>query len=270
MPPTEREIYPNAPLEFVVCELRYPLAPALGDDALLPRLHRAFRDWLPIVEAGVETTLVFGSGPAAPPAATRQFRFMNRDRTLSVLVTPTLVSVESTDYSRYEDLRVFVSRAIDALNQIDARIVGLTRIGLRYIDEVRVSAQAEVAWGDYIDEKLSAPLSLTLSGHRPALTQGTAQFELGAARHVVMRYGAQVGQAVGNIPLRRRRADHLGAFFLIDIDSYWADEDPSVEFKPDAALQICDDLHGPVRQLFEASITERLRNEELRRVEDAG
>ena len=269
MPPPEREIYPNAPLEFVVCELKYPLAPALGDDTLLPGLHRVFRDWLPLVEAGVETTLVIGAGPGMPPAATRQFRFMNRERTLSVLVTPTVVSVESTDYSRYEELRASVARAIDALHQTDARIVGITRIGLRYIDEVRVAAQTEVTWADYIDEKLSAPLSLTLGGHPPALTQGTAQFDLGDARHVVMRYGARNGQAVGNAPLRRRRADQHGAFFLIDIDSYWASDDPAVEFDADAALEVCDNLHGPIRELFEASITNRLRDDVLRRVEHA-
>ena len=39
-----REVYPHAPLVFVTCEMRFPLAPSLGSDATLEALTAAFRD----------------------------------------------------------------------------------------------------------------------------------------------------------------------------------------------------------------------------------
>lgn len=275
MPPDDREIYPNAPLEFVACEVRFPFSPILGEDSIIPRLHRAFYDWLPLIEpgVGVEATLVVAPGAISqvPPATTtKQVRFLTRDRTFGVLVAPNLVSIETTRYPRYEGFKESVSRVLNALVQAEAGVAGLSRIGLRYIDEVRVPGVDEVSgsWTQYIDKRLAGPLGLSLAGSRPALLQGTVQFDTGDGQRVVMRYGAMKGQSVGNAPLRRREVRQPGAYFLIDIDSFWAAEDPVPEFSIGAALAICDKLHDPVRELFEASVTERLREEVLRRVRD--
>lgn len=271
MPPADQEIYQNAPLEFVACEVRFPFAPLLGEDAVLPRLHRAFYEWLPLVEPGVEATLIVGAGGIpSSPTTTKQVRFLSRDRTLGVLVTPVLVSIETTEYVQFEAFKAAIGRTLAALEQAEAGVAGLSRIGLRYIDEVRVPSIARVqeSWMAYIDERLAAPVSLVLGGSRPAVLQGTLQFDLGDGQHVVMRYGAMQGQSVGNAPLRRREVMQSGPYFLIDIDSFWTADEPVPEFSIDAALGMCDKLHEPVRELFEASVTERLRDEVLRRVPD--
>jgi len=275
MPPDDHEIYPSAPLEFVACEVRFPFSPILSEEATLPRLHRAFYDWLPLIEPGVgiEATLVVGPGAVSQlpsSTTTKQLRFLNRDRTLGVLVAPNLVSIETTHYPRYEAFKASIARTLSALAQAEAGVAGLARIGLRYIDEVRVPGIEEVpgSWTDYIDERLAGAVGLTLAGVSPVFLQGTMQFDLGDGERVVMRYGAMKGQSVGNAPLRRREADQKGAYFLIDIDSFWTSEDPIPEFSVDSALAICDKLHQPVRELFEASVTERLRDEVLRRVPD--
>jgi uncharacterized protein (TIGR04255 family) len=73
------------------------------------------------------------------------------------------------------------------------------------------------------------------------------------------------GQAVGNAPLKRRSPpSNSGPYFLVDIDSFWAAGDAVPEFSVNRALEMIDQLHGPVRELFEAAITERLRTEVLR------
>lgn len=273
MPPDDREIYPNAPLEFVACEVRFPFSPILTEDVTLPRLHRAFYDWLPLIEPGmgVEATLVVGPGAVSqlPPATTtKQLRFLSRDRTLGVLVAPNLVSIETTHYPRFEAFKESIARTLDALAHADAGVAGLARIGLRYIDEVRVPGIDEVrgSWTEYIDERLAGPVGMTLAGVSPVLHQGTLQFDLGERQRVVIRYGAMEKPSVGNAPLRRREVAQQGAYFLIDIDSFWTAEDPIPEFSIDTALAMCDKLHQPVRELFEASVTERLREEVLRRV----
>jgi uncharacterized protein (TIGR04255 family) len=270
MEPSHHEIYPSAPLEFVACEVRFPLSPSLAEDAVLPRLHRSFYDWLPLVEPGVETTLIMAPGAAQPPIMTKNLRFIARNRRLGVLVSPTLLSIETTAYSRYEDFRTSISRAFGAIEDANVDIAGLTRIGLRYIDEVRVPDVADdiQRWTEFIDQRLSSPVTMSLESRRPSVLHGTLQFELGEGQRVVMRYGAMRGESVSNAPLRRREHDPSGQFFLIDIDSFWMPHDDALpEFSVEAALTVCDRLHRPVWELFEAAVTERLRNDVLRRAQ---
>lgn len=53
----------------------------------------------------------------------------------------------------------------------------------------------------------------------------------------------------------------------MDIDSFWAPSDGFPEFDIEMLLAMCDDLHAPVRSLFERLITDRLRKEVLRHAE---
>ena len=263
------EVYPNAPLEFVACEVRFPLAPALGEDTALPSLHRSFYKWLPIVEPGLETTMIMGPGAAQPPITTRNVRFVARDRRFGVLVAPTQVTVETTAYTRYPEFRASVERALKAVEAADVSIPGLARVGMRYIDEIRVSEVDErlADWTGFIDERLSSAATLSLAGREPSMAQGALQFELGESQRIVVRYGAMRGQAVSDAPLRRRRREESGAYFLVDIDSFWTAEDGLPEFTTEATLALCDRLHEPVWQLFEATVTDRLRDAVLRRAD---
>lgn len=268
-----REIYPGAPLQFVACEVRFPYTPALEASGALPILHRSLRSWLPLVEPVLETTIVVGpSAPISPPTSSRQLRFVSRDRRLAVLVTASNVTIETTSYRQYEDFREIIRQALAVASEVDDGPAGLTRIGLRYIDEVRVDRPVQTAsdWEGFIDPRLLAPASLTTAGAKLGLLQGTVQFDLGAGRQVVMRYGALRGHSVGDAPLRPRRPLQDGPYFLIDIDSYWMAGEPLPEFSVDSALRYCDELHGPVRELFESSVTEQLRNEVLRRPANDG
>ena len=266
----DREIYPSAPLEFVACEIRYPISPALGEDVVFQRLHRAFYDWLPIVEPAVETTVVVG--PGGPPlAVTRSLRFLARDRRLSVHVSPNLISVETTAYTQYEDFRSSIERALSSVLKARPAIAGLVRVGLRYIDEIRApGADTDELWTRYIDPRLSSIVGLHLEGVPPVVFDGLAQYDFPGNHHAVMRYGARQGQSVGNGPLRRREKRHSDSYFLIDIDSFWEADGDLPEFSVQSTLERSDDLHRPVRKLFEASITEHLRVEVLRRVSGGG
>jgi len=55
-----------------------------------------------------------------------------------------------------------------------------------------------------------------------------------------------------------------GPYYLIDIDSAWQGEAP-VPPLDRWLLAKLDELHAPIRHLFETAITEELRNEVLRK-----
>ncbi len=264
----DREVYPNAPLQYVVCEIRFPFAPALQADSAIGGLHPILGQHFPIVEPTTEMTMVFAPQGALPPSSeARTVRFLTRERRRAIYVTPTQLLVESTEYARYEDFRDQVDLAISAVLKLGSLIAGVSRIGLRYIDEIRVDRAIEAAsdWTGYIDERLLAPVGIRAGGAIPSTLQGTLRYDTGPSRTMVMRYGNLVGRTVGEVPLRLRRPPADGPYFLVDVDSFWVGGEPLPEFDRDGMLGTCDELHGPVREAFESSITERLRNDVLRR-----
>lgn len=195
-------------------------------------------------------------------------RFTTRDRSTVVDVTSRSLTVETTAYDRYEALRHIVEIALEALAAADGPD-GLERVGLRYIDEVRVpdSGEGEVDWMPWIHEDL-----LRVPGPTPALAgfdvstwEGVVQLDHGADR-VVFRYGPRHGQAVDpQGPTRRSPQPAAGPFFLLDLDSFHLPGPEVPEFRTGEVLELCDRLHVPVRGIFEASITDRLRDEVLRK-----
>jgi uncharacterized protein (TIGR04255 family) len=262
MDATEPEIYPNAPIEFVACEVQFPFSPALATDDALRALHGALFDWLPVAQPEVETTLMFGPTVQQPPLTTKIYRFLSRDRRLCVVVSPSRFSVETTAYPGWHNFRVMVGRALSAVASADARIPGLTRVGLRYIDEIRVPdpEPGDGRWTRYIDPRLSGAADIALGGQRAADMQAALQFDLGEGYAAVVRYGARRGQAVGNAPLLRRGSHGPDdEYFLFDIDSFWQPPSELPEFSLELTLSIADRLHEPVRTVFEAAITGDLR-----------
>lgn len=263
----EREIYPSAPIRYVACEVRFPYSPPLTTDAAIQRLHSALGSGFPLVEPGTEATIVLGPQGGIPAAEVRTVRFLARERQRAIYVTPTQFLVETTNYGRYEDFRRDISEAATALLGLGDAIAGIGRIGLRYIDEVRVPTAIGRPrdWHGFIDERLLSPLELNANSTPPDDYLGLVRYDLGERRTVAMRFGSRHGRAVGDSPLLLKGPVADGPFFLIDIDSFWTAPEPLPAFDLEAILDTCDRLHSPIRDLFESAITDRLRDEVLRR-----
>lgn len=244
-----REVFANAPLAFVVCEFRFPQAPRLTSDEAFIALTDAFAD-----------TLVIPEEERTDNGAERRFRFLDRRRRLSVVVARDALSVETTDYTEWTDFKPFVLEAVDVVGAT-ARVVGVERIGLRYINEIRVPEQITDAtrWKRWISDEMLGPVG-GIPGYTPAGFQAMTQLTRGNT-HLHIRCAALVGSGVvADQPLRRRRAVAEGPFFVIDTDSYT--ETPGEDMGGfttrdlDPAL---DDLHEPLEALFHRAINDELR-----------
>lgn len=255
----DREIYPNAPLQLVAFELRNPYFRSFKSDSSLASFEDALSDWLKVVE--VESSQPVPDSPGDPKQ--ELFRIRDNSRETMVTVRPVSVTIETSAYKRYEEFRLIVEAALKAAAQSGLPLV--ERIGLRYIDEVRITfndGQGVDRWKPYIASELLA--SAELLSRSPRFIQGAINYDLGGHHEVTMRYGLAQGRAVRSSRLRVRDVGE-GEFFLVDIDSYWTADEGEEEFDPGFALTWCDTLRDPVRELFEASITEQLREEVLRR-----
>lgn len=257
----EREIYPNAPLRFVAFELRTPQVPAFAGREATAAVYDELRDLVPIIapQPTIELNAVALAAPGGP------LRMLDRKRTLSVTISPNALIVENTAYDRFENFLKVIERVV-AVAASAAPIAGMHRIGLRYIDEIRVPGLSSPhEWKAYIDPSLLAAAALE-TPFEPTTTQGITEFKVAEGFNAAMRFGALVGRTVDpNGPLRVK-GDEDGPFFLIDLDSFWtAPTDDTPEFSASAVTEICMQLRAPIRTLFEASITDELRNQVLRK-----
>jgi len=263
----DREIYPNAPLRLVTAEARYP-ASARFARATLADIGAAIGDAFPIVEAippGVTVNLSL-TGPASAAPSQPGYQFFNRERTSSITIMANRLAVDTTAYTRWEEFREILRRAVEAVEQFSGDLVGVERIGLRYMDEVRLPEHATLTiqeWRPYISEDL-LPAAVVREGSTARTFMCLITLATGDESELTLRYGPMDGNIIGEGPLRLPRGLRADSFFLIDIDSYWATQQPHEHGAGDV-LRIADHLHEPVRMAFETSITDRLRVEVLRK-----
>lgn len=262
----QREVFSSAPLEFVACEIRVPTAPKLLRDDTFEALADALSDVLPIPDQEHVQTLTVIAGQDGGVESERRYRFLNRERTASAVVARNAITVETTDYREFSEFRALVLRVVDAV-AASTKIVGVERVGLRYIDEIRVpdTITDSNGWRGWISDDVLGVLSVA-EGYVPNAFQTVLRLDGPESTGVVLRYAAMVGDGVvGDGPLRRRAATASGPFFVIDTDSFRVTTGPDMDdFDHDRIAAALDVIHQPVGTIFHRAITDRLR-EEFRR-----
>ena len=266
-----REVYPNAQLQLVAAEIRFPFSPRLGSEDALAYFVSRLENELPIAEPIHEQTFILGTDGPPDIKGRSAFRLASRDRVTAATLSPNRFVLETTDYGRYGRFRNLLKTLLDILDAF-GKPAGVERVGLRYIDEIRVpsvTSSEPGAWRPYIDDALLAAArvaSEAFPSMRPRTWNGVLHFESSEATAIVVRYGALEGHAVDpNGPLRLKRRTESSPFFLFDVDSFWNAEEVIADFDADALIAKCDRLHRPISSVFERCITERLRDEVLRK-----
>lgn len=265
----EREIYPNAPIVLMAVEVRHPPCEPL-ERRQVTRLSAQIRDLLPLPGEIHEVSVVVQTSPDSQPiqqVTTSSPRWTSRDKRTALTVRHDSLVIETTDYGSYERVRGLLDVALQARFAVAAP-AGVDRIGLRYIDEIRVPVENSggvPAWQYWVDPALLGPTHIGSDLDLvPAVSEGLVVFSSEGNRALVLRYGAQSDYAVQSTPELRRPLPPPGPLFRLDIDSFWQAGDEVPEFNPSLILDQTDALHEPVRGVFESVITDRLREEVLR------
>ena len=196
-----REIYPHAPAALVAVEARHTAAAPLT-----PEQEQAVKiliaDDFPLAQPIPTISFSFGPGSGASSVAqTAPPRFTNRTRTAAVTFGPQAVVVETTQHDSFAALSTLLGVVVTA-RQTVAPVDGLERLGLRYIDEIRVPEAEPVDWTQWVNAALlgpaalAAPFGLALVEH-----QAIARFSLTEGRGLPIAPGAPHAHAVAP-PLR--------------------------------------------------------------------
>lgn len=190
------------------------------------------------------------------------FRFMARDLFTSATVLPTAVVLETTCYHNWSDFRATFQTVLAAINSLSP-LQGIERIGLRYINEIRLDGaptglepwRAAVA-----PEALAAhDLAESLAGHR--VKQGFTQSVIGVSETttITFRHGLLEGFSVGEGPLKLPTPLRNGPYYLVDVDSSLTVPEPLPPFDELTAFAFADQLHEPVRAIFQGLVAPAFR-----------
>lgn len=259
--------YTNTPAALVTMEIRHPATDSLNESSS-GELRRLLADLLPIERQAQDVAWAMGAGGSPTQAAERFVRYVNRDNTLAASMKTQAVVIETTAYTNFDELVDVVMRVIDARSQFSP-IVGVERLGLRYVLEVRVpqGVDGRVEWSNWIAEPLLGPQGITPAGLTLTEWQGAAVYrEAQPGRSMIVRYGPGAGQALdASYHLRRTMPTHQGPFFLLDIDSFWTPTGSIPEYDRSAVLTTFQDLYEPARSVFQEMLTSRLKDDSLSR-----
>lgn len=261
------EVFSNAPLALVAFEARYTDTPDLISKEALDELKDLLHDSFPLRQDIEEQEISLKLGAQPVQAINHRIlpRFTNREMTTACRIGGASVIVETTAYNGFPGFLSLIESVVAAVAKV-RKPDGLIRLGLRYIDEVRVPKIVEPPgdWGDYIDAHLLAtvaPEFTQSAGLTPRTWQSIVQYVTEGERTVLLRFGPSQGYAVPpEGPTRRVDPPPAGLFFLLDWDGYWEAIPEVPEFEPRKIVAVCEDLHQPIKALFDTVIEDKLRD----------
>lgn len=258
--------YPNAPVALATLEIRHPATDSPTESSS-KELKNLLFEHLPIERQGQDMAWAMGAGGSPTPTAERFARYVNRDNTLAASLKTQALVVETTAYTDFDSLVDVTMRVIDARSQVSS-IVGVERIGLRYVLEARVavSADGRIDWASGIAEPLLGPQQVTPGGLTLTEWQGAAVYrEAQPGKSIIVRYGPGLGQALDpNYHLRRTIPVQPGPFFLLDIDSFWTPVGSIPEYDRETVRETFHTLYEPARAVFQEMLIGRPQDDPLR------
>ena len=219
----ELEIYPSAPLRFVALAIRFGFVPQLAAAEGQATVFERLKDDFPLAEPGTNVEVTLWPGGSTGPQQKQNLRMKNRERTWSVSVAPEVLAVNTSKYVDFEDFIGTVQRAVKAT--FDSGITTVHRVGIRYIDEIKVSGVTEPEqWSPYIDERLLGGIAFA----EETLRQCRGRWVLPSARTATCSsVTARTGTVVDpKGPLLLEPIE--GSVFVLDMDSFWQQADDAV------------------------------------------
>lgn len=139
LPPQEVPL-DRAPLDFVICQVRFPSVLSIGRDEFVASFQEALRRDYPFVESQIVQQLQLasmgGDVPAMPQPATKTYQFFSSDRRWNLTLSPDFLALQTNAYKSRREFMARLEQAIAAL----ADHIGpthSTRLGVRYFDRIK-------------------------------------------------------------------------------------------------------------------------------------
>lgn len=257
-----REVFPKAPLALVAAEIRFTDAARLRQQQTKDEIAIALEERFPFAEALQQANfnLTIGGGP--PQIQERLGVVLkNANSTASLTTMSESLTYETTAYDSFEGLLEAVTSASEALVAAKVR-PALQRVGLRYIDEVRVpEAVSDVRhWSRWVNERLVGHLEVGPEDYPATSTQTVSTYDLGEGRGLNIRCAA-LNQGTIVVPQHLRRPPvESGPFFVLDFDGFQDFTNLDVvQLSANIVGDALSAVHVPCGTAFQRCITDEAR-----------
>jgi len=175
--------------------------------------------------------------------ATKEWHFFGKEREKRLVITPESMFVEFKVYGSFAELLSHFSRISDGLFDSFGDLQ-IKRLGLRYINNLQVPGQNLFSWNTYLNKNLLCILNIPAD--RAKIARAFHNLELNMGDFIVrFQYGMHNPDYPA--PIRTKN-------FILDYDAYTTGLLTKEEIRQSLPV-----FHDQIEQLFENSITDRLR-----------
>jgi uncharacterized protein (TIGR04255 family) len=256
-----REVFPGTPLALVAAEIRFTDAARLRQQQTKDEVAIALEERFPFAEPLQQTDV--NLTPTAPPQIQQRIGVVlkNAASTETLTIMSESLTYETTAYTNFDDLLGAVTAACDALIAAKVR-PAMRRVGLRYIDEVRVpDAITDVRqWSKWIDHRLIGQLTVGPDDAPATTAQSASTYDLGGGKWLNFRCAA-LNQGPIVVPqFLKRPPIKSGPFFVLDFDGFHDfTTDQPVSLSTSMVREDLSAVHIPCGTAFQRSITDEAR-----------
>jgi len=175
-----------------------------------------------------------------------------KDKKKHTRIEPTDFYIQYDKYDSFNQLKKDFKVVFDNLVKNYGEL-NITRIGLRYIDEIEIKGESDVFdWKNYLNPKLFSALSLPLKKDRNFISRAFSNLEFNYGDHnLILKYGMFNPDYPS--PIKKK-------VFILDSDAFKKDNVPHNEIHT-----VLDGLHKYISDLFE----NRLIKDGLRKIMDS-
>ena len=242
----EANCYRKSFLSQVIAKIDFASPLSIGK-SVPPKLVKAILRHFEIVEPPQQLqnheVIVNDGGVQTKQTTVDQWSYFSKDRGRQLVLSPPAMFINYSKYTTYEETEEHFGAVVDALlkNFPDTMVA---RFGLRYINQVEIDLPNPTKWNDYIAESLLANRSFLRDEEEIARLINIMELNYG---EIGVRF--QYGMPNPDFPATIKRP-----FFVLDFDAYVNQAHALTDVLPNMAL-----AHGLIQDLYERSITDKLR-----------
>jgi uncharacterized protein (TIGR04255 family) len=237
----------SAPLELVVCQVRYDETFSASEGRVILEVHKdlggragRFEKAESVKTSSVELTL----GGADSSSTLSGWRLVSNDGAWTATVMPNALSLETIAYVSWDDVRPLLEAVVASVGKHVAPTI-VQRLGLRYVNRlVLADVRSAVDWQPYVDPALLGPIGHSVLGRAVHNTMQQVDLDLGSGISATLRHGS-----MNDASLKTNTA------YLLDFDVF---HQTPMAFEVGPIMEYADTFNDLALRLFHQTVTPAL------------
>jgi uncharacterized protein (TIGR04255 family) len=245
-------MFERPPLVLAAFEVRFSNLPEVSDRDYIEPFRRAIESNYPELTPANQVTVQFDLTSGEPrQLQTVQWRFTNKDANWTVVLAPDFLTLEARRYGHFEEFTSRLRSLLIALSEHVRPKVG-TRLGLRYINEIRVGTEG---LDSIVRPEMLGLLSVAEFAEHAAQSVQEVTLRFPEDQSIQVRHGFFPDGSTVQPPPGKRAPS--GPFYLLDLDASRVFSAPALlEVEPDVIGEHVERYHDEIEKLFRWSMTD--------------